>query len=30
VAGVISPWNYPVQLALAPAVGALAAATGFC
>ena len=25
VAGVISPWNYPVQLALAPAVGALAA-----
>jgi coniferyl-aldehyde dehydrogenase len=25
VAGVISPWNYPVQLALAPVVGALAA-----
>jgi coniferyl-aldehyde dehydrogenase len=25
VAGVISPWNYPVQLALAPASGALAA-----
>jgi coniferyl-aldehyde dehydrogenase len=25
VAGVISPWNYPVQLALAPAIGALAA-----
>ncbi|HEY3179208.1 MAG TPA: coniferyl aldehyde dehydrogenase [Casimicrobiaceae bacterium] len=25
VAGVISPWNYPVQLALAPALGALAA-----
>ncbi|MEP7329500.1 MAG: coniferyl aldehyde dehydrogenase [Betaproteobacteria bacterium] len=25
VAGIISPWNYPVQLALAPAVGALAA-----
>ncbi len=25
VVGVISPWNYPVQLALAPAVGALAA-----
>ena len=25
VAGVISPWNYPVQLALAPAVAALAA-----
>jgi coniferyl-aldehyde dehydrogenase len=23
--GVISPWNYPVQLALAPAIGALAA-----
>ncbi len=25
VAGIISPWNYPVQLALAPAIGALAA-----
>lgn len=25
VAGVISPWNYPVQLALAPVAGALAA-----
>ncbi|MCL2726613.1 MAG: coniferyl aldehyde dehydrogenase [Polyangiaceae bacterium] len=25
VVGVISPWNYPVQLALAPLVGALAA-----
>ena len=25
VAGILSPWNYPVQLALAPAVGALAA-----
>jgi len=25
VAAVISPWNYPVQLALAPALGALAA-----
>ena len=25
VVGVISPWNYPIQLALAPAVGALAA-----
>ena len=25
VAGVISPWNYPVQLALSPALGALAA-----
>ena len=25
VAGVISPWNYPVQLALGPAIGALAA-----
>jgi coniferyl-aldehyde dehydrogenase len=25
VAGVISPWNYPLQLALAPAVAALAA-----
>jgi len=25
VIGVISPWNYPVQLALAPVVGALAA-----
>ncbi len=25
VAGIISPWNYPIQLALAPAVGALAA-----
>jgi coniferyl-aldehyde dehydrogenase len=25
VVGVISPWNYPVQLALAPVVGALAA-----
>jgi coniferyl-aldehyde dehydrogenase len=25
VVGIISPWNYPVQLALAPAVGALAA-----
>ena len=25
VAGVISPWNYPVQLALAPVTGALAA-----
>jgi len=25
VVGVISPWNYPVQLALAPIVGALAA-----
>lgn len=25
VVGVISPWNYPVQLALAPAIGALAA-----
>jgi coniferyl-aldehyde dehydrogenase len=25
VAGIISPWNYPVQLALAPALGALAA-----
>jgi coniferyl-aldehyde dehydrogenase len=27
VAGVISPWNYPVQLALAPGVAALAAGT---
>jgi coniferyl-aldehyde dehydrogenase len=25
VVGIISPWNYPVQLALVPAVGALAA-----
>jgi coniferyl-aldehyde dehydrogenase len=25
VVGIISPWNYPVQLALAPVVGALAA-----
>jgi len=25
VAGIVSPWNYPVQLALAPLVGALAA-----
>ena len=25
VVGVISPWNYPLQLALAPAIGALAA-----
>ena len=25
VVGLISPWNYPVQLALAPAIGALAA-----
>lgn len=25
VAGIVSPWNYPVQLALAPALGALAA-----
>ena len=25
VAGIVSPWNYPVQLALAPAIGALAA-----
>jgi coniferyl-aldehyde dehydrogenase len=25
VVGIISPWNYPVQLALAPAIGALAA-----
>jgi coniferyl-aldehyde dehydrogenase len=25
VAGVVSPWNYPVQLALAPAIAALAA-----
>jgi coniferyl-aldehyde dehydrogenase len=25
VAGIVSPWNYPVQLALAPAVAALAA-----
>jgi coniferyl-aldehyde dehydrogenase len=25
VAGIISPWNYPVQLALAPVVGAIAA-----
>ena len=25
VVGVISPWNYPVQLALVPAIGALAA-----
>ncbi|MBS0293697.1 MAG: aldehyde dehydrogenase family protein [Proteobacteria bacterium] len=25
VVGVIAPWNYPVQLALAPAIGALAA-----
>ncbi len=25
VAGIISPWNYPVQLALSPALGALAA-----
>jgi len=25
VVGVISPWNYPVQLALAPTIGALAA-----
>ncbi|MBS0466991.1 MAG: coniferyl aldehyde dehydrogenase [Proteobacteria bacterium] len=25
VVGVISPWNYPVQMALAPAIGALAA-----
>jgi coniferyl-aldehyde dehydrogenase len=25
VGGIISPWNYPVQLALAPALGALAA-----
>ena len=25
VAGIISPWNYPVQLALAPALGAMAA-----
>ena len=25
VVGIVSPWNYPVQLALAPALGALAA-----
>ena len=25
VAGIVSPWNYPVQLALAPAIAALAA-----
>jgi coniferyl-aldehyde dehydrogenase len=25
VAGIVSPWNYPVQLAFAPALGALAA-----
>jgi coniferyl-aldehyde dehydrogenase len=25
VVGIISPWNYPIQLALAPAIGALAA-----
>ena len=25
VAGIISPWNYPIQLALSPALGALAA-----
>ena len=25
VVGIVSPWNYPVQLALAPAIGALAA-----
>ena len=25
VVGVVSPWNYPLQLALAPALGALAA-----
>ena len=25
VIGIVSPWNYPVQLALAPAIGALAA-----
>ena len=25
VIGILSPWNYPVQLALAPAIGALAA-----
>ena len=25
VVGIVSPWNYPVQLALAPVVGALAA-----
>jgi coniferyl-aldehyde dehydrogenase len=25
VAGIVSPWNYPVQLALSPAIGALAA-----
>jgi coniferyl-aldehyde dehydrogenase len=25
VIGIISPWNYPIQLALAPAIGALAA-----
>ncbi|HTP62744.1 MAG TPA: coniferyl aldehyde dehydrogenase [Burkholderiales bacterium] len=25
VAGIVSPWNYPLQLALGPAVGALAA-----
>jgi coniferyl-aldehyde dehydrogenase len=25
VVGIISPWNYPVQLALAPAIGAIAA-----
>ena len=25
VVGVVSPWNYPVQLALAPAIGAIAA-----
>jgi coniferyl-aldehyde dehydrogenase len=25
VVGIVSPWNYPLQLALAPAVGALAA-----
>lgn len=28
VVGVISPWNYPVQLALAPAITALAAGGG--
>ncbi len=25
VVGIISPWNYPLQLALAPLIGALAA-----
>ena len=30
VVGIISPWNYPLQLALAPAAAALAGQFAFC